>query len=484
MKNIAILIWGLRNGGAERAAGLLSKYLSREYNVYLFVIDREPIVYDYGGELVDVSVNGETRILDTVKEYKKKFNIDCAISFLKEMNIINVCTKGNELVIISERCANKETKPFSYGVEARIKRWYNYADKIVAVSYGTEYDLYYNYGIEKGLITTIYNFIDKKKIMKKSCFPIEKDAVSFVGNSKLILNVGRLHEQKNQKKLIRQFAKLVKNGQNVKLIIVGSGNLDRELYQLINELNLNNWVRIIPYNANPFPYYSLASMMVLSSDSEGLPNVLLEALTLGIPVVAVDCLSGPRELLKGCHDYGNRTIGVEICERGILVEKAHSDEIGETDYLANAMAILLDDDTLREKIIQNSYIYMHEYSNERIYMQWINVIEKTKRKKNLLSSQIFPGLEPYVGKKIIIYGAGNYGKLTLACLLECKMESEILCFAVSNKDDNEKTILGIPVYEIGELTEHKEDSVVIVGVSTAHEHQVTEILDGLGFQYI
>ncbi len=484
MKNIAIMIPTLSGGGAERIAGLLSIYLSRKYNVYILLERDDNISYNYNGKLLKIPLDETGQVEAVVREYKKKYEIDCTISFLERMDIINIRTKVNDLIIVSERLSNGEMEPYSYGMEKRIRQWYPYADKIVAVSHGVAYDLAHNYGIESKLLTTIYNFIDKEGIARKANQPLDENVESFLGGSKLILNVGRLAPQKNQQKLLRQFAKLVERGYDVKLIIVGTGPLEDQLRQTIDELGLNSRVRLESYGANPFPYYKLAAMMVLSSDYEGLPNVVLEAMTLGLPVVAADCLSGPRELLKNSQDYTRRTSGVEICERGILVEKACSDETGETSYLADGMAILLNDSALRMDISQKCYAYMQDYSNEKIYSQWLDVIENTSREEKKVPPISIP--IPEGCKKVIVYGAGQYGKAAMAYLAAHKSEMnlELLCFAVSDGCCEKKSVLGIPVYEITALKEHVNDSIVMVGVSETYEEEVRQILDKFGFRYI
>lgn len=481
MKNIAIMVTRLYGGGAERIAGLLSKYLSRKYSVYLFLEDTEKIVYEHGGTILDVQANGEENVLATIREYKEKYDIHCSISFLNRMNLRNIYTRGTELVVISERNANGENVPYSYGAEARIKRWYPYADKVVAVSYGVGYDLAEKYGVSEEKIATIYNFIDTCDIREKSFEMVGGEVEDFVGESRLLLHVGRLEPPKNQKKLICQFAKLIEWGLDVKLLMIGSGALEQELVKQIGSLGIEDRVKLLPYCKNPFPYYRMASMMVLSSNYEGLPNVVLEAMTLGLPVAATDCLAGPRELLSGSRDYGSRTSGVEECQRGILAELAATDETGETDYLARAMALLLKDDALRQRIAQNECSYMSTYSNEVIYGQWVDIIENSSCSGNPTPLRSMPEIEGY--RKVIVFGAGMYGREAMAYLKEKAGDLDLLCFAVSDGRRREETVMGIPVYEISELTEHVNDSIVVICVYDTNEYEVRERLEELGFQY-
>ena len=482
MKNIAIIVSCLRGGGAERIAGLLSKKLSGIYNVYLFLSDTRDIIYDYGGTIVNLSINGAAYIDYYIAEYKRKYKIDCAISFLETMNFRNIQTKGNECVIISERCAQSLIDPPIQREIEGIKRLYNYADKIVSVSHGVAYDLAENFGIDESIITTIYNFIDVDSIYKKMNEEVSSDILSFVGDSKVILNVGRLHEQKNQKKILVQFEKLLRENKNVKLIIVGTGAEKKQLQSLIEMMGLNDYVRIIPYGKNPFPYYKLAALFVLASKYEGLPNVLLEAMACSVPIVAVDCLAGPRELLKDNFDYQENIIGYEICSRGILVEQAYTDETGETEYLKEAIELLLYKDDIRKKIVENGKQYMEEYSNNRILDEWVHVIENTQDRK--LEPPQEPDDKLEKSKKVIIYGAGKVGSALALRYLDKEDEYDLLCFAVSDKTENKKEVFGLPVFEIAELIDYREEAVVLIGVSQQYQKAVTDMLNKYGFKNV
>lgn len=482
MKNIAILSYSLTAGGAERIAGLLSKHLSKRYNVYLFLHDCSVITYDYGGTIVDLSVNGEENVEKTLRECKEKYKIDCAISFLIIMNCLNVRTRRGESIILSNRCSFGEVVPYPYGDSNRIKTWYNEADRIVSCAHGAKYDLVHNFEINPDIITPIYNFIDKGKILANSEATLEEDIYSFVGKSRVILNVGRLDEQKNQCKLLVQFSKLIKEGYDLKLIILGSGYMEDALKKLADELKISDKVRFETYCKNPFPYYKLADIMAFSTDYEGLPNVVLEAMTLGLPVVSVDCLSGPLELIKGSNDYSVRTKGVEVCERGILVQQTDSDRTGETSYLAEGVKILLEDEELCKQISKSQKSYMEKYDNDNILESWIDVIETTQPRKVKTDKHLLNDLDH--AKKVIIYGAGIYGKTIMRYILNQNISYEMLCFAVTDRTKNPETIYDIPVYQIDELIEHKEDALVVIGVSAKFEKEMKDTLDKYGFHYI
>lgn len=482
MKNIAILSYSLTGGGAERIAGLLSKYLAEKYNVYLFLHDSKVITYDYAGQIVDLSVNGEENVEQTLKECKRKYKIDCAISFLIIMNCLNVRTGGKESIILSNRCSFGEVKPYPYGDSKRIKTWYNEADRIVSCSYGAKYDLVHNFGIDSDIITPIYNFIDKKAILENANGTLRDEVYSFAGESKIILNVGRLDEQKNQCKLLVQFAKLVEEGYDVKLIILGSGYMESVLKELVQNLGIQSKVLFETYCKNPFSYYRLADIMAFSTDYEGLPNVVLEAMTLGLPVVSVDCLSGPLELIKGSYDYSVRTNKIDVCERGILVQQAESDRSGKTSYLAEGIKKLLDDEKLCQQISFNEKKFMENYSNDEILDAWIQVIETATPKTKRTTKHILNDLDNET--KVIVYGAGVYGKAIMRYIMKKKTSYDLLCFAVTDKTSNPEKVYGYSVYQIEELLKYREDAIVVVAVSEKFEKEIKDILDKYKFKYI
>ena len=125
---------------------------------------------------------------------------------------------------------------------------------------------------------------------------------------------------------------------------------------------------------------------------------------------------------------------------------------------------------------------MREYSNEDICDQWLRVVEKTPRNQRTLPSMSILGLDQC--KKVIVYGAGVYGQTAMRYLLDNRTDLDFLCFAVSNGYRRTDELMGIPVYEIESLKEHREDSIVIVGVSGFNEPQIKGVLDELGFRYI
>ena len=154
----------------------------------------------------------------------------------------------------------------------------------------------------------MYNPVDTTEIIKKAGEFIPK-----VGNSEesvKLISVGRLVEQKGYDRLIPIIARLRGSGYNVELTILGDGTDRAKLESLISKYKLDNFVSLIGFVANPYPYVANADIFVCSSRSEGFSTVVTEALVLGVPVVATDC-AGMKELLQEDSHYGILTENTE-----------------------------------------------------------------------------------------------------------------------------------------------------------------------------
>ena len=479
IKNIAILVHGLWSGGAERIAGLLSKELAKTYNVYLFLVNTDHIVYDYGGTLVNVAANHDYE--NNITMYKRKYHIDCAISFLEDMNYKNIRTKRTEKVIISERCVQlTETYWYMWSRFLR-KGYYHYADAIVACAEGVKFDVMRSsHQIPEYAVKTIYNFIDKEGIVLKSQENLPKEAQDFLGGNPFFLNVGRLNPQKNQRRLILQFAHLHAANPHVKLLILGDKDSDIDLMSHIEKLGLEDFIKILPFTKNPFAYMARAKALVLSSLYVGVFFVLLEDMTLGCPIIATDCLSGPRELLMDECNYEKKLDKLEICKRGILVCNEETEDEGISWYMAKAMEMICLSETMTENFRQNSLKYMEEYTNQRILQQWIEVINE-EVKGEVVSTRTAEEQKLQSAKHIVIYGAGKVGREVFRQL---SSRHTISCFAVSERKDEDEICLGIPIREIAALQYLPADTVVVIGVGKKYLYEVLDKLWECGFEQI
>ena len=331
-KNIAILIPDLRDGGTERFVSNLSFSLSEEkYEKYIVLFDVEGIDYPFQGNLINLNTKAINNPLGKVynvikriyrlKKVKKKYNIQITLSFLETANIINMFAQAEDKVIISIRNFKSTSLKGFYGKLYKfiMKLFYNNnVDKIIAVSKEVKKDLIKNYGIKENKIKVIYNLYDLEKIQKFAGEKIE-DNYEELFNYPVIVNVGRLTKQKAQWHLIRAFKKVKEKITNMKLIILGRGELKDYLYQLVSELNLEKDVYFLGFQKNPFKFISKSKIYVFPSLYEGFPNALVEAMACGIPVISSDCKSGPREILAPETDSKIETSTIEYAKYGVLI---------------------------------------------------------------------------------------------------------------------------------------------------------------------
>ena len=176
-----------------------------------------------------------------------------------------------------------------------VRRFYPWADELIAVSQGAGNDLASLMGIPAGQIHVIYNPIVGPEFWKRAAKPLEDEA--FAADPRpAILAVGRLHYHKDYPTLLRAMA-IVRRTMNARLVFLGDGEERAALGSLAQQLNLQSCVSFLGDVANPLPYMKRAAALALSSIVEGLPTVLIEALAVGLPIVATDCPTGPREIL-------------------------------------------------------------------------------------------------------------------------------------------------------------------------------------------
>jgi len=179
---------------------------------------------------------------------------------------------------------------------APMRRLYKSVNKIVAVSEGVRQDTLILTGLDTSRVTVIRNPVitpDMQLAIKESADH------PWLGDKHIpvIMGVGRLSLQKDFATLINAFAE-VRKARQCRLIILGDGGMRKELESLIYSLGLTHDVQMPGFQDNPYAWLKSANVFVLSSLWEGSPNVLTEALALGIPSVATRCPSGPDEVLQ------------------------------------------------------------------------------------------------------------------------------------------------------------------------------------------
>lgn len=183
----------------------------------------------------------------------------------------------------------------------RLRRLYGRADGYIAVSSGIALDLVDGLGLPRERVRVLPNPTITPDIEAASRQPPDHPWFTQGGAPPVILAVGGLRQQKNFQLLVRAFAR-VRKAVACRLVILGEGRQRERLLGLAAELGVRADVDLPGWTPNPYAFMRRAGVFVLSSSWEGSPNVLVEALSLGVPVVATDCISGPREILgNGRH---------------------------------------------------------------------------------------------------------------------------------------------------------------------------------------
>lgn len=333
-RSVVFIINSLTAGGAERAfVSVISSMEDRlkGYTTHLVLLDteeeRHPVPHFVRKHVIDANFNW-LKSAYSLMGLLKDLSPAVTLSFLNRANVANVisATILRHPCVISER---SHTSSHFGGVAAPINRAiirliYPRADQVIAASHGIRTDLISNFGISEGKVSVIYNPVDLAQIERQASL-----APSIDLPDAYILSVGRLVTDKNFPLLIKAYraANLAE-----KLVIAGEGDQRGVLERLIADLGLTGRVLLPGHVQNPYPLMKAARLYVCSSDTEGFPNALIEAMALGCPVVSTDCDVGPREILQDAA--AERVCQVRSAKWGILVPTGSVQALAETIVMA------------------------------------------------------------------------------------------------------------------------------------------------------
>jgi glycosyltransferase involved in cell wall biosynthesis len=219
-------------------------------------------------------------------------------------------------------------------IPALLRRLYPKADAIIAVSQGVAHDLQAFFCLPAEKVTVIFNPKELAYIARRALEPV---AHPWLADQTLpvVVAVSRLRAQKDLPTLLRAFAEARRECPS-RLLILGKGSDADALEHLARELGIADAVAFLGYVENPHAYTARADIFVSTSRWEGMPNSVVEAIACGVPVVATDCDSGPREILAPDTDpLLRRREGVEWAAYGVLAP------VGGVREVAEALTTLL-----------------------------------------------------------------------------------------------------------------------------------------------
>lgn len=303
---IAMVLPDLRGGGAERVALRLGQEFARRGFAVDFVLAVAR------GELLEEAAQCG-RIVNLAAP-KLRQSVRPLVRYLREAKPAGVQVSMWPLTvyaIIAHRLARSKARlvlsdhnnlSISYAPKGRLhmralgvsmRLIYPLADTRIAVSDGVAEDLAKLSGLARLRWLTVHNPVGAPDGVTAGA---ETDGLWRVAGARRLLSVGSFKKQKNFALLIEAFARLA-GSRNVELAILGDGVLRPELEAAITRHGLEDRISL-PGFVSPWPYFASADLYVMSSDYEGLPMVLIEALHFGLPIVSTDCRSGPREILE------------------------------------------------------------------------------------------------------------------------------------------------------------------------------------------
>lgn len=351
-KKIAIIVGSLGRGGAERVTLYLAKHF-KEKEIDPFIITALKRENEYnvpeGIRRINLQEMGSTCVLGltlnlrkTVKKYK--FDIIIIMDTPTCIYAIPACIGTGAVTIVSERNAPTH---FSGKMWTKIlsRLLMKFADNYVFQTKDAKV-FYSKWLKERG--TVIPNPLDLSNLPR----------VSNKKKKKVIVSVGRLDIQKNHQMMLKAFYSISKEFPEYKLIIYGEGSQRQRLEELIASLNLQKQVSLPGIVHNVTSEIKDASLFVFSSDFEGMPNALIEALAMGLPCVSTDCpCGGPAALINNG-------------ENGILTP------VGDVEKFAKAMEYLLTETEIANQMGNKAALIRKELSVEKVGELWRNFVLK------------------------------------------------------------------------------------------------------------
>lgn len=356
---ITALVSSLRSGGAERVmAGLVNEWSAKGHQVTLITladeaVDFYPIRPEVARTALGVDgksaniVTGALRTFGRIWALRKEIvrsSPDVVVSFVDRMNVLALlATVGvHAPLVVSERVDPAvQGVGVSWGFLRRIM--YPRAAALVVQTEGAaRWAQAHNRRVEiipNPLILSVTG-------LSNHAPPDWKRPI--------VIAVGRFRPQKDFRLLVRAFAHATVHRKEWHLAFLGDGPERTSVEACVRELGLERRVHFVGRVVDPAPYLLASDIFALSSLFEGFPNALLEGLAAGLPAVATDCRSGPRDLIEE---------GVN----GMLVP------VGDVERFADALSRLMGDDTLRARLALGARSVAARYPLDAIAARWIEL---------------------------------------------------------------------------------------------------------------
>lgn len=336
----------LDQGGLERVCALTAKLLNEKYEVHLVVFNASGMIYDVSGvDLIDLklgAVSGRIgKVINIIKrvarvrDLKRRFGISLSYSFGPTANIVNMLTGCGDFTWAGIR---------GYGAlsdQGIMKLVCSRADRVIACTQVMESEIGSRYKADR--LATLYNPCNLEEIEQLSkTEPSDTIRIFLEKEGKTIVSMGRAHDVKGFWHLLKSFYLAKKLVNNLKLIIVGDGDYS-EYEQLSKSLEIDDAVLFTGLQKNPFSILARSDIYALTSQSEGFPNALIEALASGLACISVNCKTGPAEILHEKYNECSDQNMIYHCDYGILAPVLDGDKNLSPDEFTEEERIFADE---------------------------------------------------------------------------------------------------------------------------------------------
>ncbi len=379
-KKILITLPSIRYGGQEKVAISTAKLLSKYYDVTILVFYRSDKEMD-SDNIPVVSCGEENakgfklfRRIRIMRRLKKQQRYYASISFSPSANLINVITRDKARTFTSIRGYRSLSSQ-----SGKLKFLMRRADNVICVSEGIAAKAREYYKMPNEQVSVLYNPYNFETIKQLGKEPV--DDYDFQGFT--LCNVSHLNEVKGLEHLLRAVMLIRRGIPDIRLLLVGDGVMRAPLEKLAETLGLGDCVTFIGYRENPYKYVAKSDLYVLTSENEGFPNSLVEAMFFG-PVVSVNCKTGPSEILADDSDVLPDN-SYQVCKYGVLappVQKTRNYATGaiepEEEELARAVVALYNDKNLYAQLKEAAYNRAHQFGEDIYLDSLMKLIEAEK----------------------------------------------------------------------------------------------------------
>lgn len=340
-----------RKGGTERMTAMLANALSEAHRVFVVSLKAEDnhVFFSLADSVLHTVLSPAVRKLGILSQIRQihrlllEHQIDCVINVDTGMSIYGIPADwGTKAKVITWEHANyynnwgSRTFPYIRRFAAR------HSDAMVVLT-GQDKQNYETHIPSKVPVYVIAN-------------PVQPHEVSYDASSRTILSAGALLPIKGYDRAIEAAKRVLPSRPAWKWVICGEGPERERLECLIREAGLEKQVLLPGTVRDMEAQYRSAAMVVMTSLMEGLPMVLLEAKSYGLPLVSFDIMTGPRDIIED---------GVN----GYLIPP------GDVDVMAEKLACLMDSDTLRCQMSKNAALGMEQFSETKILEEWEKLLE-------------------------------------------------------------------------------------------------------------